>query len=123
MNNNVLKYLGEHFTNIYIRAGKTDLRRGIDGLVAIVESELKLDPYSNSMFMFCGTKLDRIKILVNDGEGFVLFYKRLENGKYKWPRDNNEARLLTDKEFSWFCDGLKLEQTLGIKKMERTINY
>jgi transposase len=122
-NQNILKILSQRFEHIVIACGKTDLRRGIDGLVALVQSEYKLDPYSSSMFLFCGSKLDRIKILIYDGESFAIIYKRLESGKYKWPRDNNEAKLLTEREFAWFCDGLSMEQPKAIKPIGKTNNY
>ncbi len=88
-----------------------------------MQTELKLDPYSSSMFLFCGTKLDRIKVLIYDGDGFTMLYKRLENGKFKWPRDNNEARALTEREFAWFCDGLSIKQPKAIKSIGRTNNF
>lgn len=120
---NVLRLLAKNFNHVYLACGKTDLRRGIDGLVAMVQTELKLDPYTSSMFLFCGNKLDRIKVLIYDGDGFSVLYKRLENGKFKWPRDNNEAKQLTEREFAWFCDGLSIEQPKAIKPIGRTNNF
>ena len=120
---NILRLLSKYFDHVYLACGKTDLRRGIDGLVAIVETELKLDPYSSSMFLFCGTRLDRIKVLIYDGDGFTMLYKRLENGKFKWPRDNNEAKDLTQREFAWFCDGLSIKQPKAIRSIGRTNNF
>ncbi len=120
---NVLSILSKQFDHVHLACGKTDLRRGIDGLVALIETELKLDPYSSSMFLFCGTKLDRIKVLIYDGTGFTMLYKRLENGKFKWPRDNNEAKELTEREFAWFCDGLSIEQPKAIKPIGKTNNF
>lgn len=120
---NALKILAEHFQHIYLACGKTDLRKGIDGLVALVETELNLDPYSSALFLFCGSRLDRIKVLLYDGESFVVLYKRLESGKYRWPRDKKDAKLLTEREFAWFCDGLSLEQKNAIKPLSKTNTY
>lgn len=62
---------------VYIACGYTDLRRGIDGLAAIVQQEFQLDPFTNTLFLFCGRRRDRIKTLYWEGNGFVLLYKRL----------------------------------------------
>ena len=64
---------------IYIACGYTDLRRGIDGLASIVQSQFQLDPFQKMLFLFCGRRQDRIKGLYWEGDGFLLLYKRLEN--------------------------------------------
>jgi transposase len=87
--------------HIYIACGYTDLRRGIDGLVAIVQQRFRLDPFGSSLFMFCGRRSDRIKALYWEQDGFVLLYKRLERSKYQWPRSEDEVRLLTPQQFRW----------------------
>lgn len=66
--------------SIYIVCGYTDLRRGIDGLAQIMQSQFGLDPFSQSLFLFCGRWRDRIKALLWEGDGFALLYKRMENG-------------------------------------------
>ena len=79
---------------VYI-AGYTDLRRGIDGLASMVQEAFSLDPFSNTLFLFCGRRRDRIKALYWEGNGFILLYKRLESGSFQWLRSTEEARLLT----------------------------
>ena len=75
------------FRKVYIAAGYTDLRRGIDGLASIVKFNFQLDPYEKDiLFLFCGRRSDRIKGLVWEGDGFLLLYKRLELGGFSWPR-------------------------------------
>ena len=101
--------------NIYIVCGHTDMRKSIDGLAAIVGQQWKLDLFSGSLFLFCGRRRDRLKALLWEEDGFVLMYKRLENGKYKWPRDSAEAKLITQKEFRWLMEGLSIEQKTAIK--------
>jgi transposase len=103
--------------NIYIVCGYTDMRKAIDGLCAVVEEVVKRDPRENSLFLFCGKRCDRIKALMYDGSGFVLIYKRLDNvrGRYRWPRDNSEARNLTWQEFDWLMSGLDIEQPKAIR--------
>ena len=66
---------------IYLVCGKTDLRRGIDGLASLVQENFNLDPYSEALFLFCGNRSDRYKALYWDKNGFMLLYKRLETGK------------------------------------------
>ena len=91
------------------------MRKAIDGLAAIVQQNFKLDVFSGSLFLFCGKRCDRIKALLWEEDGFVLLYKRLENGKYKWPRDSDEARQITPQEFRWLMEGLSIEQKTAIK--------
>ena len=68
---------------IYLVSGYTDMRRSIDGLMAIVRDTYELDPYSNSLFLFCGKRCDRLKALHFDKDGFVLLYKRLDSGCFQ----------------------------------------
>ena len=108
------------FDHIYIAVGYTDLRRGIDGLVAIVRESFHLDPYTNSIFLFCGRRSDRIKALVWEGDGYLLAYKRLETGSFQWPRNSDEVLEITDQQFRWLMEGLKTEQKKQIPKVYPT---
>ena len=73
--------------NIYIVCGHTDMRKSIDGLAAIVSQQFKLNLFSDSLFLFCGRRRDRLKALLWEGDGFIMLYKRLENGRFNWPRN------------------------------------
>ncbi|AHF09448.1 MULTISPECIES: IS66 family insertion sequence element accessory protein TnpB [Dehalobacter] len=95
---------------IYIACGYTDLRCGIDGLASIVQQKFRLDPFSSILFLFCGRRCDRIKALYWEGNGFVLLYKRLENGRFQWPRSGDEAKALTPQQYRWLMEGLNVEQ-------------
>ena len=106
---------------IYMITGYTDMRKSIDGLMAIVTGSHSLDPYSNSLFLFCGRRCDRIKALHYDKDGFVLYYKRLDGGKYQWPRNAEEARPLSRQEYRWLMEGLKVDQPKAIK-IEKNIS-
>ncbi|MCC4327004.1 IS66 family insertion sequence element accessory protein TnpB, partial [Limosilactobacillus reuteri] len=64
--------------HIYLVCGKTDMRKGIDGLVMVIAENYGLELYSNSLFLFCGGRNDRFKGLFWDGEGFIMLYKRFE---------------------------------------------
>lgn len=88
--------------NIYIACGKTDLRKGIDGLAEMIELKFNLNPFSPStLFLFCGNRKDRIKGLLWEGDGFLLLYKRLESGKFEWPRNTQEAKRITPQQYRW----------------------
>ena len=106
--------------SIYIVCGYTDLRRSIDGLAHIVTSNYELDPFSKSMFLFCGRRRDRIKALLYEGDGFLLLYKRLDNGSFQWPRSKSEALKLSSEQFTWLMQGLAIEQPKAIKKISNT---
>lgn len=104
--------------NIYIACRFTDMRKSIDGLAAVVQEQFHLDPFSASLFLFCGKRRDRMKVLLWEGDGFVLLYKRLENGNFKWPRKESEVKPISWQEFRWLMEGLELEQKHAIKPAE-----
>ena len=101
--------------NIYIACGYTDMRKAIDGLAAIVKENFAMDPMANNLFLFCGNRRDRIKALYWEGDGFVLLYKRLETGRFQWPRSEKEVRLLSTQEFRWLMEGLCVNQPKALK--------
>lgn len=106
---------------IYLVTGYTDMRKSIDGLMGIIKDTYQMDPYSNSLFLFCGRRCDRLKALHFDKDGFVLYYKRLDGGgRYQWPRTKSDARPLSRQEFRWLMEGLAVDQPRAIKA-EKTI--
>lgn len=96
--------------HVYIACGYTDLRLGIDGLVSIVQTNFQLDPFANALFLFCGRRADRFKALYWDSDGFILLYKRLERGRYQWPRSREEVLCLSLQQFRWLLEGLSIHQ-------------
>jgi len=76
-------------SQIWIAAGITDLRRGFDGLSALVQMKLEQDPFGGQVFVFRGRRGDLIKVLWWDGDGLCLFSKRLERGRFVWPQAEN----------------------------------
>ena len=103
--------------NIYIITGYTDMRKSIDGLCAIVMAQLKEEPNGHSIYLFCGKRCDRIKVLLREPDGYVLLYKRLDvvQGKYRWPRNRSEVRSITWKQFDWLMSGLEIEQPKALR--------
>ena len=104
--------------DIYIACGYTDMRKSIDGLAAIVQQQFRMDPFSPALFLFCGKRRDRFKELLWEGDGFLLFYKRLENGTFRWPRSQEDVKPITWQQFRWLMEGLELEQKTAIKPAE-----
>lgn len=96
---------------IFIACGQTDMRKSIDGLAAIVSQTFKLDPFQNALYLFCGRRRDRVKALYWEGDGFLLLYKRLENGSFQWPRSNDEAREITPQQYRYRLLSLNTKQT------------
>lgn len=103
--------------HIYVACGHTDMRKSIDGLVACVQQSFQLNPFSNSLFLFCGRRRDRIKVLLWEGDGFVLLYKRLERGSFQWPKSEEDIKNITPQQLRWLMEGLSIEQPEAHKKV------
>lgn len=93
-------------TQIWIAAGVTDLRRGFTGLSAIAQTVLHENPFSGHVFVFRGRRGDLIKLLWFDGDGLCLFSKRLEKGRFIWPRAESGAVSLTRAQLSMLLEGI-----------------
>lgn len=105
--------------HVYIACGYTDLRKGIDSLVEIVKLNFNLNPFEEgNLFLFCGRRTDRIKALLYEGDGWLLLYKRLTDGKFQWPRNDEDARELTPQQYRWLMDGLSVSQKKAIKPVK-----
>ena len=78
-------------TRIWLAAGSTDMRRGFDGLAAIVQEKLVADPFAGHVFVFRGRSGDLVKLLWWDGDGLCLFAKRLERGRFICKREANPS--------------------------------
>ena len=106
------------YQNVYLACGYTDLRLGIDGLAAIVQSQFPLNPYQKrTLFLFCGRRADRIKGLLWEGDGFLLLYKRLEDGKFQWPRNESEIKRMNAQQFRWLMEGLSITQRKQVREV------
>lgn len=96
---------------VYLACGNTDLRKSIDGLAAIVSQTFELDPFSSCLFVFCNRQRDKLKILHWEYNGFWLYYRRLERGRFQWPASTTESPLaISRRQLQWLLDGLSLEQ-------------
>ena len=92
---------------IYLACGVTDMRRGFDSLSMLAQEVLKQDPFSGHLFAFRGRRGHLIKILYWDGQGFCLFAKRLEKGRFTWPITKEGTITLTPAQLSMLLEGLE----------------
>lgn len=108
---------------VYLALGPTDMRKSIDSLAALVQSSFDLDPFCESLFVFCNRQKDKLKILEWDYNGFWLYYRRLERGRFEWPDKGASATAKVDyRQLRWLLDGLALRQPKAHKEVKaRTI--
>lgn len=100
-------YEAHGISRFIVICGYTDLRKGIGGLSQLIEGTFKLNPFEEKvLFLFCGKRGDRIKCLLWEGTGFLLLYKRWENGSLAWPRTPNEAAEISKHQFRLLLQGL-----------------
>ena len=106
--------------NIFIVCVRTDMLKGMDGLASIVQYEYNMDLFDDAI-LFCGGKSERFKALYWDGDGFILLYKRINDGKLKWPRKPEEIMKLSVQQLRWVLEGLSIIWTNTVKKSLKTI--
>lgn len=105
---------------IVIATRPVDFRRGHDGLAATVQNELGLDPHSGLTVIFRSKRGDRLKILVWDGTGLVLVYKRLEQGSFTWPKVQDGVMRLSRAQFEALFEGLDWRRMMAQKVVPPT---
>ena len=93
-------------TQVWIAAGVTDMRRGFTGLSGLVQTVLEQDPFCGHVFVFRGRRGDLLTLLWWDGDGFCLFAKRLEQGRFIWPRAESGTVALTRAQLSMLLEGI-----------------
>jgi transposase len=111
----------ESVEQVYLAPGATDLRKSIDGLSALVGAVFELDPFSDCWFVFCNRQRDKLKILRWDHNGFWLYYRRLERGRFKWPVQSGAALCISRRQLQWLLDGLSIEQKLAHRPLNAKI--
>ncbi len=101
-------------SEIYLHRDLVDFRKSINGLMIIVEQDMKLSPFNGALFVFCNKARDKLKVLYWDQTGFVLWYKRLEKDKFKWPRKSNSAIMnLSEQQWDWLLSGFDFTKMKG----------
>ena len=91
---------------VWLAVGRTDMRRGMNGLALQVQEVLKRDPYGGHVFVFRGKRGNLIKILWSDGQGVCLFAKRLEHGRFIWPSPADGTVAITPAQLAYMLDGI-----------------
>ena len=78
---------------------------------------MDMEPSSQAIYLFCGKRCDRIKVILRESDGIVLLYKRLDviHGRYRWPRNSDEVKPITWQQFNWLMSGLEIDQPKAIK--------
>lgn len=92
--------------DIYVKPGTTDMRKQINGLSVLVQQELKLDPFSGALFVFCNRRRHLVKVLYWDRTGFALWMKRLEKARFPWPVNRRDAEKLDAEQFQQLLSGI-----------------
>ena len=93
-------------TKVWLAAGVTDMRKGMDGLAAVAQTALAEDPFRGHVFAFRGRRGDLVKLLWFDGDGLCLFAKRLERGRFVWPQATSGSVSLTAAQLSMLLEGI-----------------
>ncbi|HXS56942.1 MAG TPA: IS66 family insertion sequence element accessory protein TnpB [Hanamia sp.] len=104
--------------NYYLHRTPTDMRKGFDSLCGIVTSELKMNVLSGAVFIFMNKKHNQVKLLLWEGDGFAIYYKRLEKGTYELPLNNNNAKdfSITNEALQYILQGVSLK---SVRKRKR----
>lgn len=92
--------------SVYLCREVVDMRKSIDGLSLLVQEAMELNPFDEAVFVFCNRQRDKIKILAWERNGFVLWYKRLERERFKWPDTaEQDVMTLSGQQLNWLLDG------------------
>lgn len=108
----------ETVQQVHIATGFTDMRKSINGLAVLVTSVFQMDPFSESWFVFSNRHRDKVKILRWDYNGFWLYYRRLERGRFRWPSsENTQTMAISRRQLQWLLDGLNIDQPKAHRKV------
>ena len=105
-------------TRIWLAAGVTDMRKGMDGLAALAQTALNENPFCGHLFVFRGRRGDLVKILWFDGDGLCLFAKRLEKGRFVWPQAPSGTVALSAAQLSMLLEGIDWRRPARTKRPE-----
>jgi transposase len=108
-------------TRVWLAAGVTDMRKGFDGLSALVQTVLRHDPFSGHVFAFRGRRGDLVKLLWWDGDGLCLYAKRLERGRFVWPRTEAGVVVLTPAQLSMLLEGIDWRRPIRTARPELAV--
>jgi len=98
---------------VFLRVGVTDMRKSIGTLSILVQGEMGMDPFAESLYVFCNRERAIIKILYWDRNGFCLWMKRLEKERFRWPETKKEVEEIGRQELEWLLNGLDFTKAHG----------
>src|ERR1700734_4470946 len=91
---------------VWLAVGRTDMRRGMNGLALQIQEALRRDPHAGDLYVFRGGRGNLIKILWHDGLGMSLYAKRLEKGRFVWPTASDGAGVITPGQLGYILEGI-----------------
>jgi transposase len=106
-------------TRIFVACRPVDMRKGFNGLAALIANELRSDPYSGQLFVFRGKRGDYLKMLYWDGSGLCLFSKRLEQGLFAWPPVTDDCMSLSQGQLTMLIEGIDWRRTFVAQAPQR----
>jgi transposase len=104
---------------IYLALAPVDMRKGFDGLAAQVQQVLRRDPFGGQLFLFHSRKGDRLKAIWWDGTGLCLFAKRLEHGRFAWPKTTTGGITMTTAQLAMLVEGLDWRRAIMIDEPQQ----
>lgn len=106
----------------YLYTGNTDMRKGFDSLSGLVTTQLEMSALSGAVFIFFNKKHNQVKLLLWEGDGFAMYYKRLEKGTYELPaiQDNKSSALMTAQQLQLILQGISLKSVRRRKRYQHT---
>ena len=104
-------------SEIFLVVDPVDFRKSVDGLTAIIQLELQRNPLASGCYVFCNKAHDKIKLIEWDFNGFWLSYKRLESGKFKWPKSTMSVTSISRQQYDWLMNGLDIYQRDGFSEV------
>lgn len=107
-------------STIYLVYDNVDFRMSVNGLTAYIQEVMGINPMAKACFMFCNKQLNKIKIIEWDFNGFWMYYKRLESGKFKWPHSTESYTTISRDQYDWLMNGLSINQRDGFKEVIST---
>ena len=103
-----------HKVRIFVASDPVDFRKGHDGLAALVQSQLRQKPFDGSVYVFRAKRADRLKLIVWDGTGLVMTYKRIEGSGFVWPKMTDGVITINRSQFEALFEGLGLQKAGGV---------
>lgn len=110
-------------SRIYLYRDPVDFRKSYRGLAAIVEQEIAHNPFDGGLYAFTNRQRNKIKLLLWEDNGFVLYYKALAEEKFRWPCPEDDVMALTGEQINWLLDGYDIGLMQGHRKLHYEASF